>query len=321
VVGYTGYVGYEGSRQLVDSSDTGRDCRTPDVLYGWSYEAINYDIADDSVLRERNPDQTDCGYEGTEAGDQVVAADGVRIAGWYVPAANGVGPKGPTIILVHGFKATKTGILKYGLGLHDRFNLVAFDLRGSGRSTDRPITAGVLEQLDLRAVIDWLARAKGPDHIGVLGNSLGAATALAEAGGDPRIKALVLDSMHTRIRYQIEARVVHAGYPSFFGTTWAIVLGSWFRTGVDIQSVDAVDQIPRIGDRPVLLTHGTADNEDLPARTLEFHQSLLGNGVPATIEWCPDSGHNADAGMPAEVCQSEFAQWTNAFFTSALVSR
>src|SRR4029079_12473603 len=42
---YTGYVGYEGSRQLVEASTDAGDCRTPDMQFGRTYEAINYDIA------------------------------------------------------------------------------------------------------------------------------------------------------------------------------------------------------------------------------------------------------------------------------------
>ncbi len=186
-IGYLAYVGAEGSRVLVERAPTG-DCRTPDVQFGWKYEAINYDVADDAQLKARNPDLTDCAYQGTKAGDEVVTDDGIHIAGWYVPAGNGAGPTAPTVVLVHGFKASKSGILPYGEGLHDTFNIVAFDLRNVGRSTGDQTTGGVLEQKDLRAVIDWLDRTKHPAAIGVLGNSLGAATALAEATGDPRVR-------------------------------------------------------------------------------------------------------------------------------------
>ena len=94
-VGYTGYVGYEGSRQLVEGGGSNPDCRTPDQLFGWAYEAINYDIADDTLLKTRNPDQKRCTYTGTIAGDDVVTDDGIQIAGWYVPAADGAGPHEP----------------------------------------------------------------------------------------------------------------------------------------------------------------------------------------------------------------------------------
>jgi pimeloyl-ACP methyl ester carboxylesterase len=319
--GYVGYVGYEGSRQLVDASLNDPDCRTPDVQFGWTYEAINYDIADDAQLKIRNADLTDCAYQGTKAGDDVVTDDGEHIAGWYIPAADGAGPTAATVILVHGFKASKVGILKYGEGLHQHFNLVAFDMRNIGRSTGTVTTGGVLEQKDLRAIIDWLVASKHPSHIGVLGNSLGAVTALAEARDDPRVEALALDSMHTRMRYQIEARLEHASppHPAYPGT-WAIFVGAWIRTGVDLGSIDAEDEIGQIGGRPILLTHGSADNEDLPERTQAFFNELKTAGVAAELHWCEGSGHNAPAGMPAEVCRADFATWMSDFFSRALAA-
>jgi dipeptidyl aminopeptidase/acylaminoacyl peptidase len=319
VIGYTGYIGYEGSRQLVSRDGTSRDCRTPDVLFGWAYEAINYDIADDAELVTRNPDQADCAYEGTQAGTEVVSRDGVRIAGWYVPAASDIGPSGPTVVLVHGIKANKSGILRYGIGLHDEFNLVAIDLRNTGRSTGTETSGGVLEQDDLRAVIDWLARTKHPSRIGVLANSLGAVAALGEAGGDSRVEALALDSMHTRVQYQFEARVAHGGYFSYFGTTRAIVWGIQLRTGQNIESSDAEETIHAYASgRPLLLTHGTADDEDLPERTRAFYDEVVEMGIPAELHWCADAGHNAAAGMPVDVCRDAFGSWTHDFFTEWL---
>lgn len=315
-VGYSGYVGAEGSRRLVEAAAVG-DCRTPDVLFGWTYEAINYDIADDVQLNARNADLTACTYMGSKAGDAVVTDDGVRIAGWYVPAANGAGPAAPTVILVHGFNASKSGILHYGLGLHEAFNLVAFDMRNIGRSTGHQTTGGVLEQKDLRAIVDWLERTKHPAHIGALGNSLGAATALAEATTDPRVQALALDSMHTRARYQVEARLGEAGHPAYPGT-WAIFLGIRIRTGIDFGAIDAEDELPKLAMRPLLFSHGTADSQDLPERTQAFYEEAVAAGFPAELHWCPASGHSAPAGMPAEVCQDAFGGWMREFFTRTL---
>jgi pimeloyl-ACP methyl ester carboxylesterase len=314
---YTGYVGYEGSRQLVEASTDAGECRTPDVQFGWAYEAINYDIAEDGVLRSVNPDMTRCTEQGAKAGDAVVTDDGIRIAGWYIPAADGSGPTAPTVVLVHGFNNSKANILEYGEGLHQQFNLVAFDMRNRGRSTGTQTTAGVLEQKDLRAIIDWVEREKHPAHLGVLGNSLGAATAMAEARDDPRVEALVLDSMHTRLTYQIEARLQHNGHPAYPGT-WAIFLGIRIRTGLDVGSIDAADEIGQMGDRPILLTHGTADTEDLPARTQDFYNDAVAAGVSIELHWCEGAGHNASAGMPVVVCHDDFGTWMQDFFSRTL---
>ena len=318
--GYIGYVGYEGSRQAVSAPDNrSRDCRTPDVQFGWSYEAINYDIADDALLMKRNADLQNCTYQGTKAGDAVVTDDGIRIAGWYIPAGNGSGPTAATVVLVHGHGNTKSNILRYGEGLHERFNLMAFDLRNYGRSTGDTTTFGVLEQMDLRAVIEWLERTKHPIHIGVLGNSLGAGVAIAEASGDSRVEALALDSMHTRLRYQWEQRLEHAGHPAYPGT-WAIFVGTWIRTGLDFGSVDAADEISKMAGRPVLLTHGTADNEDLPARTKAFYDDAVKAGISIELHWCKGSGHGAPAGMPVDVCRDAFGEWVSEFFTRTLAA-
>jgi len=317
-VGYTGYVGWEGSRQLVEGGGSNPDCRTPDELFGWTYEAINYDIADDALLKTRNPDQKHCTYTGTIAGDDVVTDDGIHIGGWYVPAADGAGPTAPTVVLVHGFGGNKTSILEYGEGLHDTVNLVAFDMRNTQRSSGDQTTGGVLEQKDLRAIIDWLEPTKHPSHLGVLGNSLGAGTAVAESRNDPRVEALALDSMHTRFRYQVEQRLQHAGHPAYPGT-WAVFLGVRIRTGIDLGSIDAQDAIPELTRVPVLLSHGTADTEDLPARTQSFYQDALAAGVEIELHWCPGAGHTAPAGMPVWVCRDDFAAWMLNFFTRNLV--
>ena len=235
---------------------------------------------------------TDCATQGTAAGDALVSADGeTRLAGWYVPAANGIGPEGPTIVLVHGFAANKSDILPYAAGLHESFNLVAFDLRNGGRSTGTQTTYGVREQDDLRAVIDWVEREKGAAWIGVLGNSMGAATAITEARSDPRVRALALDSMHTRLAYQFEQRLQHAGHPPYPGT-WAIFIGAFLRTGgLDLGSADPADAIADLDGRPLLITHGTADNETCrnarsnssPMRPLPASRSsCTGARVPAT---------------------------------------
>ncbi len=95
-------------------------------------------------------------------------------------------------------------------------------------------------------------------------------------------------------------------------------MGIWIRTGVGLGSIDAEDQLAGWGQRPMLLTHGTADTEDLPARTQSFFDNAIAAGIPAQLYWCKDSGHNAPGGMPVDVCTDAFADWLVDFFTRNL---
>jgi pimeloyl-ACP methyl ester carboxylesterase len=314
VGGYVGYAGVVGSTEVVNSSAASTACETPGTRFGWDYEAINYDKADDLRLAAENPDMRDCSSQGATAGSEVVSADGVPIAGWYVPAASGSGPTGPTVLIVHGGKTNKSGVLKYAPPFHDAYNLVLLDLRNSGRSGAADSTAGLREQSDLRAMIDWLVRVKGPTWLGVMGNSNGAAAAVAEAGDDPRVRALVLDSMHATLSAQVgNILETERGHPSWPGS-WAIIAAVSLRIGADVTAVDPVRTITRVGDRPVLLIHGSADVVDRPSESAERNlHAALAAGVPVGLEICPGAGH----GKVVDTCPEEWARWAVSFMAAA----
>ncbi len=313
VVGYMGYAAVAGSSAFLDPPRS-TVCDTPATRFGWEYEAINYDKANDARLVAENPDLGTCSSQGTRAGPEVVAPDGVPIAGWYIPAANGAGPVGPTVLIVHGGKANKSDVLKYAPPFHAAYNLVLVDLRNSGRSGPADSTAGLHEQADLRAMIDWLVRAKDPAWIGVVGNSNGAATAVAEADDDPRVRALVLDSMHATLAAQVgNVLETENDQPAWPGT-WAILAAVSLRVGTDITTVDPVRTIARVGDRPVLLTHGSADTIDRPAESVEPNlHAAVAAGVPVGIQICQGATH----GEVVDTCPDDWARWAVTFMDGA----
>lgn len=308
--GYTAYVGVLGSEQIVHPTGKWTGCDTPASRFGWSYEAINYDPADDARLAAENPDPAHCRSQGAVAGDEVVTTDGVPIAGWYVPAASGVGPTGPTVIVVHGWKSNKSEALKYALPFHDAYNIVLPDLRNGGRSGVADTTWGLREQLDVRAMIDWLERTKHPAWIASMGNSMGGATVLAESVMDERVRALILDSMHAQAGVSFDNGLeVENGQPSLPGS-WAIVAAVSMRLGADLTQVDPIRTIVKVGDRPVLLIHGTDDALDRPAESadLNFHAALAA-GVPVELEYCPGATH----GAVIDHCPADWARWATSF--------
>jgi len=95
------------------------------------------------------------------------------------------------IILSHGFYNNKDAYLfkKIAEFLARDFDVISFDFRGHGKSTGL-YTWTTKEAEDLRAVVDK-AHKMGYQKIGVIGFSLGAATALVEASRDPNIDSII----------------------------------------------------------------------------------------------------------------------------------
>lgn len=314
---YTVYAGAYGSQVFTEAVNTEPACTTPALAYGWTYEAINYDVATDAALAKVPRTDGQAGWDCTAspAGGLVRASDGVALAGWYIPAASVVGPLGPTVIVVPGWKDSKSDILKYAPAFHDDYNVVIMDVRNVGQSERRPTTLGLDERLDVRAMIDWLTATKGATSIALVGDSQGAATSLAEAVDDPRVDALILDSMHaTFVVAMGNAMEVDFGQPAVPGS-WAIALGVSLRVGEDVTAIDPVTTIGRIGDRPVLLTHGTADQVDPPAQSVERNlRAAREAGVPVELLYCPGATH----GQTIDTCPDAWARRATSFLEGAL---
>jgi fermentation-respiration switch protein FrsA (DUF1100 family) len=320
--GYTAYAAVVGGDWVVHPDDRSTDCRTPAVQFGWAYEAVNYDPTGDALLRPE-PANTNgrptwtCPEPAAPAGSEVVTGDGVSIAGWYIPAAAagaGADPGAPTILLAHGRSSNKSEILRYAAPLHESFNLLVIDLRNGGQSGGTETSMGLLERLDVAAALDWLERTKHPTWVAGVGISLGGVALAADAVDDPRLRALVLDSVHARVVTALEIGVsTREGYPAI-PTGWAMATGASFRLGVDITAADPIVTLPRLGTRPILFLHGTADPYDVPARSVELNLAAAqAAGVPAEVHYCEGAVH---AGV-YDRCPAEWGAWVVTFLDAA----
>jgi pimeloyl-ACP methyl ester carboxylesterase len=311
LIAYLGYAAWVGSDRLVnpEPSDV---CRLPSA-FGWAYQAINYDQASDAALAaEADPDN--CAAVGQPAGTELTAADGTRLAGWYIPAASGIGPTGPTVILVHGHASNKNALLPMAEVLHTDYNLVLFDLRNHGQSFGTQTTAGVRERLDLEAIVGWLAATHGPSQVAVLGSSMGAITATSAVAAGLPVQALILDSAPTGIASATEREIAEMGYPLALPASWAVMLGTLFRTGIDVTAVDPEVNIDDVGAVPVLILQGTADRF-LEADAAERLAAVAREaGVQVEVETCGGAGHS----RLEEVCPDDYRAWVLGFLARSL---
>lgn len=120
------------------------------------------------------------------------ATDGVRLAGWWIPAEHARG----TVVFLHGYGESKAQALAYAPFLHNAsYNVLAFDFRAHGESAGDHTTVGADEVRDVEGAWAWM-RERGIDrgHVALMGLSMGAATAINAAPALPGLRAVVDDS-------------------------------------------------------------------------------------------------------------------------------
>lgn len=182
-----------------------------------------------------------------------------RITAWYSRPAQ----CRAAVVFVHGKDACRGDELKAdGATLADALDaagiaVLRIDLRGHGSSSAARLTYGHNERLDVLGAVDWL-RAQGHHRIGLLGASMGAASALLAAAEEPSVAALVADSAFSDFAGMIErqygklCRLPRCFLPGALMATRLL-------TGVDLSRVSPLRAAPALRGRPVLVIHSEGD--------------------------------------------------------------
>jgi fermentation-respiration switch protein FrsA (DUF1100 family) len=166
------------------------------------------------------------------------------------------------IVLVSGYGDTQDQMLPFAEFLHRAgFSTLTFNGRARATSGGEYVTLGALEQKDLISVVDYATSRNDvdPHRIGVLGISLGGATAILAAAQDKHIRAVVDDCGFSDAPSVINASFEHfihlPAIPFAPVTVWI----ASHRAGVDVNAVRPMDVIEEISPRPILIIHGLAD--------------------------------------------------------------
>lgn len=213
-------------------------------------------------------------------------ADGSRLHGWWLPAT---GRARGTVIHAHGNAANIGNHLPLVAWLPAAgYNVFTFDYRGYGRSEGRPSLAGVVE--DLLAAHAAVRARPGVDggRLAVLGQSLGAATAVRAMARDARgVRLLVLD----------------AAFDSYRGVARDAASSSLLRpllplalAGLPGEADDPLTAMAALAV-PVLLLHGSDDTLIPPAHSERLYAAAPG---PKELLRIPGGGH-LDALMRPDV--------------------
>jgi len=125
------------------------------------------------------------------------------ISGWFL---QGKADKGG-VLLMHGVKSNRLEMLKRAEFLfREGYSVLLFDFQGHGESGGNNITFGYLESLDANAAYAFLENKLTKKSIGIIGVSLGGASALLGESGK-RCQALILESVYPTLDEAINDRL------------------------------------------------------------------------------------------------------------------
>jgi hypothetical protein len=190
--------------------------------------------------------------------DVAFHSDGLKLAGWFIPAAQA---DRPIVLVTHGIGANKSDFLFIARPLHEAgLNVFTFDFRAHGQSEGRTITFGLNEAHDVKAAYDWLKERHPKQSIYALGFSMGGA-AVARAAGDYGIfQRIALDSAFSRFEHVAKSNRLNAFGPLSSLLWLESRCLAWLWTQRDFNDNDPALSLARRTDARLLLIHGTHDS-------------------------------------------------------------
>jgi len=242
--------------------------------------AVNATNRPPSPLGPATPARYGLGYQDVA----FRTADGVRLSAWYIPPRNGA-----AVVLLPGAGSTRTSVLGQAVVLaRHGYGALLVDARGHGRSGGHAMDFGWWGDRDIAAAVSFLDRQPGvrAGKIAAVGESMGGEQALAAAGSDRRIRAVVAEGAtgqqladHGWLPGGIEGTLQR-------GMEWVMYTAAGLLSGAP-RPMNIPDAIRAADRRPTLIiAGGGVADEPVAARWFQA-------ASPATVQvWVvPHAGH------------------------------
>lgn len=203
------------------------------------------------------------------------STDGVRLSGWYVPAA-AASSRHVTVIFAHGLFRSRQEVLHRAIDVGKQgYSVLVFDLRNHGESGKSPCSFGYLERQDVEGAIQFVRNISPPgERIVVYGVSMGAAATLLAAAESGDVAGVISDS--TFLSFDDVVRT-HAGLlfkyipPLKYPLAYEFVAITDHRLNIDSDDFDMRKAVKRIRV-PILFITGTDDRRMPPAISYELEK-------------------------------------------------
>ena len=234
------------------------------------------------------------------------SSDGTPLAGWFIP---GDSPR--TVILLHGFSDIREKMLPHAKFLHEAgYSVLLFDFRSRGESGGDAVTMGFHERGDVRGAVQYLKGRPDADgeSLGVLGVSMGGATAIMAAAEIQELIAVVSESSFKSVDSAIASSFEHfINLPAFpFAPITVFIMEQ--RLGISTNEVIPEDSVGLISPRPVFIIHGQDDETIVPGDARAIYAAAK---EPKEDMWLiPGAGHAEGA----EIAPVEYGERVVSFF-------
>jgi dipeptidyl aminopeptidase/acylaminoacyl peptidase len=182
--------------------------------------------------------------------------DGLSLRGWFVPADR---PEAPAIIYAPATRNDQRSGLSLVPAFHQAgYHVLLFSYRGHALSDGRRLqfTYGDAESRDVDAAIRFVQDTLGVRQVGVIGHSVGAASAILSAARNPVVGAVVAVAP-----FNCVAEIWQTSSPSWVPDVvlnWTLWVAEKTR-GFQREEVCPLNVVDQIAPRPLLLIHGTSD--------------------------------------------------------------
>lgn len=230
----------------------------------------------------------------------------LELTAWWLPSRNGA-----AVILIPGIGQARDGMLAQGalLARHG-YGVLWTDPRPCA-SPDVVFTAGYSEVNDVAGALAFV-RAQpdvDPNRVGVLGYSVGGATAILSAAQLEDIRAIVSEGNFYNLGDDIANT---GGNNSFLESFYQQAILFFYRrqTGVDARLISPINAIGRISPRPVLLIFGEHE-----AASGHAFEQFAAAGEPKSLWIVPGIGH----GGYIQTWPEEYETRVGRFFNEALL--
>jgi len=192
-------------------------------------------------------------------------------------------PRAPFVLICHGITVNYEASKKYtSLFLKKGYSVLVYDHRNHGYNDPMHTSLGYFEKFDAQGCIDYIYHNFQPKHVGIMGESMGAATALQLAAMDDRLAFCIEDCGYSDA-YQLIKHRAHHDHNIIIAQL--VVLSNFFIKKIFKWSFKDVSIIHNINDIkcPILFIHGE-DDDYVPYKMVhEMHQAFKGKSMLYTV--------------------------------------